>query len=187
MKKLVIAAVSIAMAVVANAAQIKWSASYGIADGTESGSTAATMAYLINSAELTQTEIYTALLGGASLADAVAGKTVASAALSEGAMDPQTLDVGYAANTYQTMYMVCFDDSLNAVYFSEELDKKMLGTGAQKYAFSANSSIEGIAADMSGFSTADGGWVSTAAVPEPTSGLLLLLGMAGLVLKRKQA
>ena len=28
---------------------------------------------------------------------------------------------------------------------------------------------------------------STAAVPEPTSGLLILLGMAGLALKRKRA
>ena len=33
----------------------------------------------------------------------------------------------------------------------------------------------------------DAGWYSAAAVPEPTSGLLLLLGMAGLALRRKQA
>ena len=33
----------------------------------------------------------------------------------------------------------------------------------------------------------DNGWYSTAAVPEPTSGLLLLLGVAGLALKRKRA
>ena len=31
------------------------------------------------------------------------------------------------------------------------------------------------------------GWYQTAAVPEPTSGLLLLLGVAGLALKRKRA
>ena len=30
------------------------------------------------------------------------------------------------------------------------------------------------------------GWTSTSAVPEPTSGLLLLLGVAGLALRRKQ-
>ena len=31
------------------------------------------------------------------------------------------------------------------------------------------------------------GWYMTAAAPEPTSGLLLLLGVAGLALKRKRA
>ena len=32
-----------------------------------------------------------------------------------------------------------------------------------------------------------GGWYSTAAVPEPTSGLLLLLGVAGIALRRRRA
>jgi hypothetical protein len=35
--------------------------------------------------------------------------------------------------------------------------------------------------------THEGIYVNTAVVPEPTSGLLLLLGMAGLALRRKQA
>lgn len=42
-----------------------------------------------------------------------------------------------------------------------------------------------IGGDVGGGSTATA-W-STAAVPEPTSGLLLILGMAGLALKRKRA
>ncbi|MBR3923740.1 MAG: PEP-CTERM sorting domain-containing protein [Kiritimatiellae bacterium] len=31
------------------------------------------------------------------------------------------------------------------------------------------------------------GWTEVSAAPEPTSGLLLLLGMAGLALRRKRA
>ena len=34
---------------------------------------------------------------------------------------------------------------------------------------------------------AGAGWYGAAAVPEPTSGLLMLLGMAGLALRRKRA
>ena len=47
------------------------------------------------------------------------------------------------------------------------------------------------AANLVDFSTVIGGdgvaWAPAEAVPEPTSGLLLLLGMAGLALKRKRA
>ena len=38
-----------------------------------------------------------------------------------------------------------------------------------------------------GFATASNQWGTYAAVPEPTSGLLLLLGMTGLALRRKKA
>ena len=44
-----------------------------------------------------------------------------------------------------------------------------------------------LAMSLGGAGTTATAWASTAAVPEPTSGLLLLLGMAGLALKRKRA
>ena len=185
MKKLVIAAVSIAMAVAANAAQIKWSTEFEVANGTETGLTSATVAYLINAADLTQSSIYDAVMAGSTLDDAVAGKFIKSAAMSGGAIDTVTFDTTLSGST--KTYMVLFDSDLNALYFSEEITKSIASVGAAKYGFSSDSSIEGIAADMTGFSASAGGWVSTAAVPEPTSGLLLLLGMAGLALKRKQA
>jgi hypothetical protein len=40
-------------------------------------------------------------------------------------------------------------------------------------------------ADNSAYAGA--GWYAAGAVPEPTSGLLLLIGVAGLALRRKQA
>ena len=187
MKKLIIAAVAIAMSVAANAASIKWSTKYEVADGTDSGITSATMAYLIDSATLSQSSIYDAVMGGATLADVVAGKNLNSASMTDGKITAKTFDIDMAAGTSLMAYMVLFDEDLNALYFSEEVTTQLHSTMTRNYAFSSDSSIEGIAADMSSFNTSAGGWVSTAAVPEPTSGLLLLLGMAGLALKRKQA
>ena len=185
MKKLIIAAVTIALTVAANAASVKWSTQYEVGNATETGLTSATVAYFINAATLTQNEIYTAIIGGSTLDEAVAGKFLKSASMADGAIDATTFDVTLSGNL--KAYMVVFDSDLNAVYFSEEMTKALADVGAAKFNFSNDSSIEGIMSDMSGFSASAGGWVSTAAVPEPTSGLLLLLGMAGLALKRKQA
>ena len=187
MKKLVIAAAAIAMSVMANAATIKWSCPNGIADGTEAGVTSAAVAYLVNIADITQSDIYNAVMAGATLDSVVGSIATKSIALDEGGFNATSLTTTYADGTSQTLFMVCQDDSLNAIYFSEEISKKMLGVGDTKYTFGANSSIDAAMADMSGFDKSYGGWVSTAAVPEPTSGLLMLLGMAGLALRRRRA
>ena len=186
MKKLIVAAVAIAMSVAANAAQVKWSTSYEVCNGPSEGLTSATVAYLIDSAALSQSAIYDAIVGGKTLSEAVAGNFVKDAAMSEGMIGNQSFDA-FSAGQAKTLYMVCFDADINAVYFSEEITKTMLGTGSQSYGFESNSSIDAIAADMSSFDKSYGGWVSTAAVPEPTSGLLMLLGMAGLALRRRRA
>ena len=187
MKKLIIAAVAIAMSVAANAASVKWTTKFEVADGTKTGLTSATIAYLVDVNVLSQSSLYDAVMGGATLADAVSGKTLNSASMTDGAISATTWDLGagYAGGDKMTAYMVLFDDNLNALYISEEITKTLQAVQTQNYAFQNDSSIDGIAADMSGFDKSYGGWVQT--VPEPTSGLLLILGMAGLALKRKQA
>ena len=188
MKKLIIAATIICAAVVSQAVTFKWGTDFEVMNGTDSGITSATTAYLIDSAVLSQSSIYDAVMGGASLADAVSGKTLSTAAMDGGLIDVQskmTLPAGYNAGDNLTAYMVVFDSDLNALYFAEEITKVIPSAKDATFLFQNDSSLAGIAADMSGFSASAGGWVQT--VPEPTSGLLLLLGMAGLALKRKQA
>ena len=72
------------------------------------------------------------------------------------------------ANTDYHFYFTSTDADGNT-YKSETIVATALGTGAGSITF------EG------------GGTWTAAAVPEPTSGLLLLLGVAGLALKRKRA
>ena len=186
MKKLMMAVAIVCAAVAANAATLKWGTSYEVMNGTDTGYTTASVAYLINAATLTQTEIYDAVMAGAKLEDAVAGKYVGSPeAMIDGATEIATVS-GLPTGSMKA-YMVLFDNDLNALYFSEELTKSLPATGSVKYGFENDSSLQSVAADMSGFSGSVGGWVSTAAVPEPTSGLLMLLGMAGLALRRRRA
>ena len=79
-----------------------------------------------------------------------------------------------------TSYYVVFNASTIAAATQAYISATDVGTtGAAGQAAS-------FAFDASATASASN-WASTAAVPEPTSGLLLLLGMAGLALKRKRA
>ena len=72
----------------------------------------------------------------------------------------------FVADTNYNFYFTAADTAGNT-YKSETVFAKALGVGANSISFEGN-----------------GTWT---AAPEPTSGLLLLLGMAGLALKRKRA
>ena len=72
----------------------------------------------------------------------------------------------FEANTTYNFYFTA-QDLVGNTYKSETVSAKALAVGANSISFEGN-----------------GTWT---AAPEPTSGLLLLLGMAGLALKRKHA
>ena len=195
MKKLMIAVAVVAMAIGAQAYTYEWGTNWEVGDGTESGITSATTAYLIDSAKLSQAAIYAAVSGGQTLDQAVAGKYLGTSDMAGGMLDPtnplteQNFPAGYNADDSVTAYMVLFDANVGengALYFSEQLTKMVPLSSDAFFDFDSNSSIEAPLADMTNFNAAEGAWVATS-VPEPTSGLLLLLGVAGLALKRRRA
>jgi hypothetical protein len=90
----------------------------------------------------------------------------------------------YGDSSAKSFYVALVDDGnifISATKSVTGSDTGSVTIGSQSVSTPSKSTIEFAAGDK--FSAA--GWYT--AVPEPTSGLLLLLGMAGLALRRKQA
>jgi hypothetical protein len=190
MKKLVIAACAVAFAACVQAASITWGTSgafYDIA-GEEGGwATVAegTTAYFVFASSYSQSDLvadYAA--GSADMAKLTAintGTVGADGTIANVTGSSTTLSGSQAA------YVVLFD-SANNMFISESTSKIIDELAGSVYGF--NESLTGDIWANNGDASAGfkgAGWYSAAAVPEPTSGLLLLLGMAGLALRRKQA
>jgi hypothetical protein len=159
MKKLIVLAAMIAASVVANAAAFKWSGAnvYG-PDGTTKFSGTA---YL-----------YCDALSSSSLSSA----TVANGAIAATTFNVDVSDASIEAGTMYDFYFVITTDykGSEVSYTSAAVSKNALGNGTQTIGFGNQQSA----------TQAAGAW---GAVPEPTSGLLMLLGMAGLALRRRRA
>ena len=192
MKKLIIVAAVAVAALASNAASFNWSNTGGATNGTiynykANGTklysdTVAYTAYLICAGDTTQADLLTAVRGGASLSDY--GITGASATLNSSSKIAMTdnFDYGTKGNDYDFYYAILdvANDQILISALSEGNAAQESGTTT--IAFSGSKTWSNQAFGDAAFSTA--GWY---AIPEPTSGLLLLLGMAGLALRRKVA
>ena len=185
MKKLIIAVAVVCAAAITQAASFNWKTAKtgGAVNAFEGGSIVASDVYLFTADSAA--DIVTAFAKGQ---DWTSGSLDSSSITTAGKIASKATTFDYGG--------VGVAATLNAIFaFSENVDGKdylyisSVGTangtavGTQTINF-AESGVGTAVMDMTkGYSSA--GWYG--AVPEPTSGLLMLLGMAGLALRRRRA
>lgn len=182
MKKLVMA-MAIALAAVAAQAEeiVSLNISHVYRAGTKNGISA--NGYLIYSDTLSQSAAVAAFdSAGASSYESTIASSAALA--STGYIDDNFWGGNADVSRISEMYVLCFDQGNNYMYVSPVATPEG-GFGMFKM-FTIDASDTSKVAAMSASSFNGAGWY-TQSVPEPTSGLLMLLGVAGLALKRKRA
>lgn len=173
MKKVMITIAAIAAAFICNAAAIDWqSGAVYKTDGSAKVGKGVTD-YLVTIAFFTDAAGTTAVTGlTGDLSSGVSGT---------GSKYSGTAD-GFAASTTYYGQIVITTSGYEAK--SEIVSFTTPANGKASLDFSDGTGFNG---GWTGFSTQTPGAWQAAAVPEPTSGLLMLLGLAGLALKRKRA
>ena len=196
MKKLMIAIATIAMAVGVQAATITWGS--GVfktpADanggwGTANVASGSVKGYLWSVTEAAYTAMYSADVGTmmsnvlgeyATVTDGkitgVKDDSIAPLANTTAITLRDTVTYNAGDTAYAVLLYTYTDASGNDFYIAN--------VGEWEFGSSASKTMPNMAINLGGTGTALGGWQS---VPEPTSGLLMLLGMAGLALRRKRA
>lgn len=184
MKKLLMAMSAVAMAFGLNAATVDWKYKITGAQGTEGYNSGYTV-YLVNAAAWDNATISASTFSDSSVV--LDSTTFGNASGRSGAKIYTT--VGNASGQRSVVIDALADGSALDVYYI------ILNTGANPNEYLvANSdvltghkdteeAIIGSNISMTASEVSSGTWT---AVPEPTSGLLMLLGMAGLALRRRR-
>lgn len=166
MKKLIIATIAIVASIMANAASVDWRV-------TGDNATKGYMVYVLTSVAESYdsvTDIAKASVGSGTIA--TVGRSTYAGGTAAGDAVTKTATYYYA--------IVSGEDATSFNYVEAS------GMAAKVYDPAAQESSSGAFSTISAANILAGAQGTIGSVPEPTSGLLLLLGMAGLALRRKQ-
>lgn len=194
MRKLMIVAAAAVLSVVANAASVKWASGtiYTASDAT--GTAGSGTSYRAN----TGTRLVTAYLYSLTEAQYTAAQAMSTEdlyktygsttpAFTKGSTAMGLADITQtglpdgSATSPQTVYgLVLYVDTASAGAYDgvDAFVKSYVGTATWQDTTGVN---------FSSLASAQANWTAVGNVPEPTSGLLMLLGIAGLALRRRRA
>lgn len=192
MKKLMIACVAVAMAAVAQAASVNWTISnvYSPSDSTAKvavGSMSAWLFVTANSTDVTTGIPVTTLSAVQAVLDSGDLTGLASLSAANGTNSSLGMFTGATGlEGFSSGSITAFAVVVDSTDLASAQNYFLVSGGAEKTAtFTSATGAKNLGwGNQATITQAAGGWT---AVPEPTSGLLLLLGMAGLALKRKVA
>lgn len=179
MKKILIAAFAVAFAACVHAAAFQWSSTGTIYEkGSDTVALSGFTAYLFDSSAMGQSALLEGIRGGASITDYTSLSSFTGSTKVGTTGFTVDLEAGTMLNTF---FAIVTDDG---IYISKIAGKAAQSVGTASIAFGNQASASKNVFGDATFSSP--GWYSAAAAPEPTSGLMLLLGMAGLALRRKR-